>query len=73
MFKSSDKDNHIMAMEIMANSNYVESALYLLLLLEEYGHRIADCNTKNHVNFKSMVSYFGLRVRDIKKNSYIIV
>jgi hypothetical protein len=65
MFKSSDKDNHIMAMEIMANSNYVESALYLLMLLEEYGHRIADCNTKNHVNFKSMVSYFGLRVRDV--------
>jgi hypothetical protein len=66
MFKSSDKDNHIMAMEIMANSNYVESALYLLMLIEEYGHRIADCNTKNHVNFKSMVSYFGLRVRDLE-------
>jgi hypothetical protein len=65
MFKSSDQDNHIMAMEIMANSNYVESALYLLMLLEEYGHRIADCHTKNHVNFKSMVSYFSLRVRDV--------
>lgn len=66
MFKSSDRDNHIMAMEIMANSNYVESALYLLMLLEEYGSRIANCNTKNHVNFKSMVSYFGLRVRDVE-------
>jgi hypothetical protein len=66
MFKSSDRDNHIMAMEIMANSNYVESALYLLMLLEEYGGRIANCNTKNHVNFKSMVSYFGLRVRDLE-------
>jgi hypothetical protein len=65
MFKSSDQDNHIMAMEIMANSNYVESALYLLMMLEEYGHRIANCHTKNHVNFKSMVSYFGLRVRDV--------
>jgi hypothetical protein len=65
MFKSSDQDNHIMAMEIMANSNYVESALYLLMLLEEYGHRIANCHTKNHVNFKSMVSYFGLRVKDV--------
>jgi hypothetical protein len=54
-----------MAMEIMANSNYVESALYLLMLLEEYGHRIANCHTKNHVNFKSMVSYFGLRVKDV--------
>jgi hypothetical protein len=65
MFKSSDQDNHIMAMEIMANSNYVESALYLLMLLEEYGNKIADCHTKNHVNFKSMVSYFSLRVRDV--------
>jgi hypothetical protein len=65
MFKSSDQDNHIMAMEIMANSNYVESALYLLILLEEYGNKIAECHTKNHVNFKSMVSYFGLRVRDV--------
>jgi hypothetical protein len=65
MFKSSDQDNHIMAMEIMANSNYVESALYLLMLLEEYGGRVANCHTKNHVNFKSMVSYFGLRVRDV--------
>ena len=33
MFQSSDQDNHIMAMEIMANSNYIDSALYLLLLL----------------------------------------
>jgi hypothetical protein len=65
MFKSSDQDNHIMAMEIMANSNYVESALYLLMLLEEYGAQIANCHTKNHVNFKSMVSYFSLRVRDV--------
>jgi hypothetical protein len=65
MFKSSDQDNHIMAMEIMANSNYVESALYLLMLLEEYGDKIANCHTKNHVNFKSMVSYFSLRVRDV--------
>jgi hypothetical protein len=54
-----------MAMEIMANSNYVESALYLLMLLEEYGAQIANCHTKNHVNFKSMVSYFSLRVRDV--------
>lgn len=65
MFKSSDQDNHIMAMEIMANSNYVESALYLMMLLEEYGYQISNCHTKNHVNFKSMVSYFNLRVRDV--------
>lgn len=65
MFQSSDQDNHIMAMEIMANSNYIESALYLLILLERYAPRIGDCHTKNHVNFKSMVSYFNLAVKEI--------
>lgn len=65
MFDSSDQDNHIMAMEIMANSNYIESALYLLLLLEGYSHRISECHTRNHVNFKSMVSYFSLAVKEI--------
>lgn len=65
MFQSSDQDNHIMAMEIMANSNYIESALYLLILLERYAHIIGDCHTKNHVNFKSMVSYFNLAVKEI--------
>jgi hypothetical protein len=65
MFQSSDQDNHIMAMEIMANSNYIDSALYLLILLERYAHRISDCHTKNHVNFKSMVSYFNITVKEI--------
>jgi hypothetical protein len=65
MFESSDQDNHIMAMEIMANSNYIDSALYLLLLLEGYAERISDCHTRNHVNFKSMVSYFTLAVKEI--------
>ena len=65
MFQSSDQDNHIIAMEIMANSNYIDSALYLLILLERYAHRISDCHTKNHVNFKSMVSYFNMTVKEI--------
>ena len=65
MFESSDQDNHIMAMEIMANSNYVDSALYLLLLLEGFEHKISSCNTRNHVNFKSMVSYFNMAVKEI--------
>jgi hypothetical protein len=65
MFESSDQDNHIMAMEIMANSNYIDSALYLLLLLEDYSGRISECHTRNHVNFKSMVSYFSIAVKEI--------
>jgi hypothetical protein len=65
MFESSDSDNHIMAMEIMANSNYIDSALYLLLLLEGFSTEISECHTRNHVNFKSMVSYFTMAVKEI--------
>jgi hypothetical protein len=36
MFNSSDNDNHILAMEIMANSNYIDSLLYLEMLFKEY-------------------------------------
>lgn len=59
MFKSSDNDNHILAMEIMANSNYIDSLLYLEMLFKDYSERIYSCPTKKHVNFKSLVSYLG--------------
>jgi hypothetical protein len=57
MFKSSDKDNHIIAMEIMANSNYMESLLYIEMLFKEFYNIMSDCNTRNHVNFKSLISF----------------
>jgi hypothetical protein len=59
MFKSSDQDNHVIAMEIMANCNYIDSLLYIEMLFNEYAHRIADSNTKNHVNFKSLLSFLN--------------
>ena len=59
MFDSSDNDNHVLAMEIMANSKYVESLIYLELLFYKYSGKISSTNTKNHVNFKSLVSYLG--------------
>jgi len=65
MFKSSDQDNHILAMEIMANCNYIDSLLYIEMLFENYANRMADCHTKNHVNFKSLLSFLG------KKKSYM--
>jgi len=63
MFKSSDTDNHVLAMEIMANSKYTESLIYLELLFYFHANRIADINSKNHVNFKSLVSYLGKNMR----------
>jgi hypothetical protein len=59
MLKSSDEDNHTMAMEIMANCNYRESLLYLEFLFKEYSYKFADCSAKNHVNFKSLLAYLG--------------
>ena len=59
MFKSSDSDNHILAMEIMANSNYKESLLYIEILFKEFYSIMYNCHTKKHVNFKSLLSYLG--------------
>jgi hypothetical protein len=65
MFESSDSDNHILAMEIMANSHYEKSVLYLQMLLSNYSYQISNSHTKNHVNFKSMLSYFNWAPRSI--------
>ena len=59
MFRSSDSDNHILAMEIMANSNYKDSLLYLEILFKEFEGQIYNSHTKKHVNFKSLLNYLG--------------
>ena len=59
MFQSSDDSNHVIAMEIMANSNYKESLLYLGMLFKEHSYEINNCSTRHHVNFKSLLSYFA--------------
>jgi hypothetical protein len=69
MFESSDSDNHILAMEIMANSHYEKSVLYLQMLLSDYNYQISNSHTKNHVNFKSMLSYFNWVPRNINNRS----
>ncbi len=68
MFKSSDSDNHVMAMEIMANANYLESLLYLEMLFFHHGAQIENSRSKNHVNFKSLKNYLG---RGSYSNSHI--
>jgi hypothetical protein len=65
MFESSDDDNHILAMEIMANSHYENSILYLLMLISEFHYTISNTHTKNHVNFKSMLAYFNWVPRQV--------
>lgn len=69
MFESEDTDNHILAMEIMANSNYIESLMYLEILFLEHGHKINDCGTKRHVNFKSLVDFLGKNINYLASTS----
>jgi len=68
MFSSSDDDNHILAMEILANSKYKESLLYIEMIFKNHSYAIGNCHTKNHVNFKSLLSYLGKANRYIDTN-----
>ena len=61
MLQSSDEDNHVLAMEIMANCDYRSSLVYLLMVFEKYAHVFeAKRKAKYHVNFKSLLNYLNL-------------
>jgi hypothetical protein len=59
MFRSSDDDNHTVAMEIMSNSKYKESLFFIELLFYNFSHKMRDNKAKNHVNFKSLITYLN--------------
>jgi hypothetical protein len=59
MFNSSDDDNHVLAMEILANCKYSASLPYMLLLFKDFSGHMYNSSTKNHVNFKSLVNWLG--------------
>ena len=73
MFNSDDTDNHVLAMEIMANCNYKESMMYLLLLLNDWTHQIDKNPTKRHVNFKSFLGYFDMTPSNFYLNNDSII
>lgn len=59
MFQSTDEDNHLLAMEIIANCKYSASLPYMLLLFKDFYGQMFASHTKNHVNFKSLLSWLG--------------
>jgi len=67
MLTSSDLDNRVLAMEIMANSKYKESLIYLEILCYKYGNLMAYSHTKTHVNFKSLIQYLN-KYHDLNTN-----
>jgi hypothetical protein len=69
MITSSDDDNIILAMEIMANCHYTKSLVYLNLLFYNYcGKFENESRAKRHVNFKSLLTYMGLEPGDMTTN-----
>ncbi len=71
LFESKDQNNHMLAMESMANCDYQESAVYLLLLFKEFGKQIFECYTRNHVNFKSLRNYFKVERASIDADDIV--
>ena len=59
MLKSDDSDNHVLAMEIMANCDYKSSILYLCYLFNGFRYQIENRRERTHVNFKSLLTYMG--------------
>jgi hypothetical protein len=60
MLDSSDNDNKILAMEVMANCKYSASLVHLMMLFYNHGSAIYNMHTKNHVNFKSLLSWLDI-------------
>lgn len=61
ILNSPDKDNIILAMELMSNADYKKSFVYLLLLFKEFNSKIENQKKEiGHVNFKSLLTYLDL-------------
>jgi hypothetical protein len=65
MLGSGQKDNQILAMEIIANSKFDESFHYLFMLVLTYSGTMADHAEYDHVNFKSFRQNFIKLGRDV--------
>lgn len=60
LFESSDTSNHNLAMEAIANCDFERSAVYLLLLVNEYRGKMYESPNRNHINFKSFMKFFDI-------------
>jgi len=63
MFDSKEEDNIVLAMEIMANSNYEESILNNYLLIVTNSHRINNRRESGHKNFVSLLAFYGINLK----------
>jgi hypothetical protein len=66
MLNSDDAESHKLAMELMANSNYNKSFIYLCMLLKEFTGKISNSKQSDHVNFKALLQYLDLDPKSIR-------
>jgi hypothetical protein len=62
-------DNTTLAMEIMANSNFSSSLIFLYMLLIQRGHIMYHQGNVDHVNFKYLLNYFTFDKNDLGNNT----
>lgn len=60
MIDSSDEDNLVLAMEMIANCDYTKSLLYLCMLFEAYSEKFLKNKYCRHINFKSLLAYLNI-------------
>lgn len=65
--ESGDKDNIVLMMELMANSDYEKSVAYLIFLLREFGQKIYYYSEVDHVNFKSLLNFLGIPKKKLEQ------
>lgn len=63
MFDSKQQDNVVLAMEIMANSNYEESILNNYLLIVTNSRLINDQRESGHKNFVALLAFYGINLK----------
>jgi len=64
MFESPSKENHIVAMELMSNTAYKTSLVYLLNLIRKYHGTIFEISEKRHISFKALTEYLNFIPND---------
>lgn len=65
--ETGDKDNMVLMMELMANSDYEKSVAYLIFLLREFGRNIYRYPEVDHVNFKSLLNFLGIPKKKLEQ------
>ena len=65
--ETGDKDNIVLMMELMANSDYEKSVAYLIFLLREFGQKICQYSEVDHVNFKSLLNFLDIPKKKLEQ------